>query len=214
MAQSAVSDTEFYTGLQHMAIFNLRQRLSKHIVSSKQRDSGGDGRRRLSKASAIWQATMVIVACLLLNIPGPAQSKPHSHSSSAGAEYSGMYAFLREGEFVQMTVEGESRVTGFVSRFGDSDSDRGVFLDHFFKSGKIDGTQLTFTTEAVHGISFEFHGVVARGEGKNPGDEAYYVLKGKLTQNMEDAGKKTSSQEQQVAFKSFPQDLSPVPRKD
>jgi len=36
-----------------------------------------------------------------------------------GAEYSGMYNFLRDGEFVQITVEDEGNVTGFISRFGD-----------------------------------------------------------------------------------------------
>jgi len=41
-----------------------------------------------------------------------------------GAEYSGMYSFLRDGEFVQITVEEKGRVTGFVSRYGDLESDR------------------------------------------------------------------------------------------
>src|SRR5713226_8645822 len=53
-----------------------------------------------------------------------------------GAEYSGMYNFLRDGEFVQITVEDKGRVSGFVSRYGDQESDRGAFLDHFFRAGK------------------------------------------------------------------------------
>lgn len=130
-----------------------------------------------------------------------------------GSEYSGMYSFLREGEFVQLTVEDQARITGFVSRYGDAESDRGDFLDHFFKSGKLDGNQLTFTTEIVHGVSFEFHGTIARGEGKNPGDEAYYVLKGTLVQNTTDEAKKISTQQREVALKSFPQDLAPTEKK-
>src|SRR5437899_1296583 len=51
-------------------------------------------------------------------------------------DYSGMYAFLQDGEFVQVTVEDAGRVTGFVSRYGDLESDRGAFLDQFFKTGK------------------------------------------------------------------------------
>ncbi len=91
-------------------------------------------------------------------MPGGAQTNPNrqKQASSPGADYSGMYSFLREGEFIQITVEDRGRVTGFVSRYGDSESDRGVFLDHFFKSGKLDGNQLAFTTETVHGASFEF----------------------------------------------------------
>jgi hypothetical protein len=125
--------------------------------------------------------------------------------------YSGMYTFLKEGEFVQVTIEDEGRITGFISRFGDGESDKGAFLDQFFKSGKLDGNKLTFTTEVVHGVSFDFKGTVERGEGKNPGDEAYFVIKGSLTQNSSDVNKKITSHAQEVAFKMFPQDASPTP---
>lgn len=158
-------------------------------------------------------ATFIILAdMILVAIAASAQSK--STTAIAGANYDGMYAFVREGEFVQITAEGEGRVTGFVSRYGDSESDRGVFLDHFFKSGKLNGNQLTFTTDTVHGVSFEFHGTVERGEGKNRADEAYYVLKGTLIENTSDESKKTSSRSREVALKSFPQDLSPPPAKN
>jgi len=120
-----------------------------------------------------------------------------------------MYSFLRDGEFVQVTVEDHGRVTGFVSRYGDSEGDRGVFLDHFFKSGKLEGNRLTFTTQTVHGVSFEFRGTVERGEGKDLGDEAYYVLRGTLVENSSDEAQKTSPRSRQVELKSFPQDLSP-----
>jgi hypothetical protein len=61
----------------------------------------------------------------------------------------------------------------------------------------------------VQGVSFEFRGTVERGEGKNRGDEAYYVLQGTLVENVTDAAKKTSSRSIEVALKSFPQDLTP-----
>ncbi len=128
-------------------------------------------------------------------------------AQTPATDYSGMYSFLRDGEFLQVTVEDQGRVTGFVSRYGDSESDRGVFLDHFFKSGKLDGNRLAFTTEAVHGVWFEFQGTVERGEGKSRADEAYYVLKGTLIENTTDETKKTSSRSLEVALKSFPQDM-------
>src|SRR5258705_13209631 len=103
--------------------------------------------------------------CFLALVVATAQgNKPAA--AQPGAEYSGMYNFLREGEFVQVTVEDHGNVTGFISRFGDSESDRGAFLDHFFKQGKLDGNKLSFTTQPVHGVSFEFRGVVDRGDGK------------------------------------------------
>ncbi len=96
-----------------------------------------------------------------------------------GREYSGMYSFLQDGEFVQITVEDDGKVTGYVSRYGD----KGEFVDQYFKSGKLDGNKLEFVTQTVQAVWFEFKGTVERGDGKNPGDEAYYVLKGTLTDN-------------------------------
>jgi hypothetical protein len=62
-------------------------------------------------------------------------------------------------------------------------------------------------------VWYEFKGSVERGPGKNPGDEAYYVLKGTLTQNNTDADKKTTSKSREVSLKSFPQDLDASPEK-
>jgi len=140
--------------------------------------------------------------------PAPSDVKPDSRP---GAQYSGMYTFLQEGEFVQITVEDEGRVTGFVSRYGDQDSDKGAFLDQFFKSGKLEGDKLEFVTETVHGVWYGFKGTVERGEGKNPGDEAYYVLKGTLTESVTDANKKVASKSRAVSFKAFPQEATPKP---
>ncbi len=132
-------------------------------------------------------------------------------SAKSGQDYSGMYSFQKEGEFVQVTVEDAGKVTGFISRFGDGESDKGAFLDQFFKSGKLEGNKLSFTTEIVHGIAFDFKGEVERGPGENPGDEGYYVLKGTLTENVSDVNKKVTSHSRDVVFKMFPQDAAPAP---
>jgi hypothetical protein len=140
-----------------------------------------------------------------------AQAAAPAKDARAGTDYSGMYMFVKEGEFVQVTVEGKGQVTGFVSRYGDGESDKGAFLDQFFKSGKLEGNKLSFTTETVHGVWFDFKGAVERGEGKNPGDEGYYVLKGTLTENSSDVNKKVNTHARDVAFKMFPQNAGPAP---
>ena len=147
---------------------------------------------------------LMLLTCssLLVGQNPPQNSAPVNSAES----YSGMYSFLQEGEFVQVTVEDEGRVTGFISRYGDSESDRGAFLDQFFKPGKLDGTKLSFTTETVHGVSYEFKGIFARGEGKTPQDQAYYVLKGTLTEYRTDADKKVTTKSREVVFKSFPRE--------
>ena len=135
---------------------------------------------------------------------GNAQNKP-----AANPYISGMYSFLEEGEFVQITVEEQNKITGFISRYGDSSSDKGAFLDQFIKKGNLAGNSLTFTTELLHGVGYEFKGTVMRGSGKVPGDESYYVLKGTLTQTTTDGQQHTSTRTREVEFKSFPQDALP-----
>ena len=157
-----------------------------------------------------FRSVALQIACFVFLAFLPMAAQPDKPPAAVpGSEYSGMYSLLRDGEFVQVTVENQGRVTGFVSRYGDLESDRGAFLDHFFKQGKLDGNKLTFTTETVHGLWFEFRGTVERGEGKKAGDEAFYVLKGTLTEYSVDDTKKTSSRAREVALKSFPQDVNP-----
>jgi len=120
-----------------------------------------------------------------------------------------MYSFLKEGEFIQITIEEKGKVSGFISRFGDTPSDKGSFLDQFFKSGRIEGGKLSITTEPVHGVWFTFEGTIGRGPGRKPEDEGYYVVRGTLTRFSTDAEKRTTSQERGVEFQSFPRDTSP-----
>lgn len=157
--------------------------------------------------------------CLSANLAAQADASTIGSASESAAQdqtkpaqaYSGMYTFLKEGEFVQVTVEDGGRVTGFISRFGDGESDKGAFLDQFFKNGKIEGNKLTFTTEIVHGVAFDFRGTVERGEGKNPGDDSYFVIRGTLTENAADVNKKVVSHSREVVFKMFPQEATPAP---
>ena len=148
-------------------------------------------------------AFLLLLSCALVQ---PALLGAQSVPAAAPEDYSGMYSFLRDGEFVQITVEDKGRVTGFISRFGDSESDKGVFMNQFFKSGKLDADKLTFTTDSVHGVWFEFAGTAVRGPGKKPDEEAYYLLRGTLTRFGTDAEKKTTSQARTVELKSFPRD--------
>ena len=158
---------------------------------------------------ALALAVLTVSAELRAQAAKPSAPVP-DQAAKSGHEYSGMYTFVKEGEFVQVTIEDAGHVSGFISRFGDGESDKGAFLDQFFKTGKLEGNKLTFTTEVVHGVTFDFKGTVDRGEGKNPGDEAYFVLKGTLTENASDVNKKVTSHSREVLFKMFPQDATPA----
>lgn len=134
----------------------------------------------------------------------PAPVAPQS--AAVTEDYSGMYSFLRDGEFIQITIEDKGAVSGFISRYGDSPSDKGAFIDQFIKAGKFEGGKLTFTTENVHGVWFGFEGTIERGPGKSPDQEAYFVVRGKLTRSTVGTEKKATSEDRPVEFKSFPRD--------
>src|ERR1035437_1410590 len=96
-----------------------------------------------------------------------AQDAPPPAPTQPAVDYSGMYSFLQEGEFIQLTVEDEGQITGFISRYGDSDSAHGAFVDHFIKQGRLAGKKVNFSTETAKGVWFEFQGEIDRGTGKN-----------------------------------------------
>jgi hypothetical protein len=153
---------------------------------------------------------LIVLTCVSALVGQADQStgRTEQPASSSATDYSGMYSFLRQGEFVQITVEEKGKLTGFVSRYGDLDSDRDAFLDHFFKKGSIEGQNLNFTTETVHGVWFEFKGRAQRGDGKTTKDEGYYVLKGTLTEHATDRSGSSSVRSREVVLKSFPEDVS------
>ena len=124
-------------------------------------------------------------------------------SAPVSSDLSGMFTFLREGEFVQLTVE-DGQLSGFVSRFGDSDTDKGEFIDQFFDKASIQGEHLTFKTKTVHAVWYEFDGTLTTVAGKQKGDEGYRVLRGKLTMHTADAKGADHASERTVEFKSFP----------
>lgn len=159
---------------------------------------------------ALFLCIAVSVSLFGQTAPKAGAPKTEKTAPRPADDCSGMYSFLQEGEFLQLTVESDGRLTGFVSRYGDLDSDRGVFLDQFFKQARLTDKDLSFTTETVHGVWFEFKGTIGQGASKRPGDEGYRVLKGTLVQSKTDAAKKITSQTRDVIFKSLPlQDEGP-----
>ena len=155
---------------------------------------------------ALLCAVMLVGVCFG---QAPAPAKPGSTPAPGAVapdDYSGMYSFVKEGEFMQVTIEEKGKVSGFISRYGDTPSDKDTFIDQFFKTAQSSGKELSFTTESVHGVSFTFQGTFNRGPGKAPSSEAYYILRGTLTRVGKDPDGKDTSQSRQVEFKSFPRD--------
>jgi len=120
-------------------------------------------------------------------------------------DISGMYSFVKEGEFLQITLDRNS-VTGYISRMGESDSDNGVFLDQFFLKADVQGHDVSFTTRPLHSVWYEFNGKFSRGPGKTKGDDGYYILRGTLKElTSNNADKTASSRSREVEFKLLAQ---------
>jgi len=136
----------------------------------------------------------------------------------AAEDISGMYSFVKEGEFLQITLDRNS-VTGYISRMGDSETDNGVFLDQFFARADVQGHDVSFTTRPLHSVWYEFKGKFSRGPGKTKGDDAYYILRGTLKELTTNNPEKTvSSRSREVEFKLLaqpedPEDAKPVKSK-
>jgi hypothetical protein len=165
-----------------------------------------------SKPMVTLRALAVFLLAATLAATGQTGSasgaKPaHRESVPAPAEdISGMYSFLREGEFVQINLDQEG-VTGYISRLGDRDSDRGEFLDQFFSKASVQGHKVAFVTKPIHGVWFEFKGKFERGPARSKSQDGYYVLRGTLTEFMTDSDKDATSRSREVEFKLLAQPL-------
>jgi len=148
----------------------------------------------------LLNCTMVLAVLFVTVAPALAQAPP---APAVSSDLSGMFTFLKEGEFVQLTVD-DGQLTGFVSRFGDTDSDKGQFIDQFFDKATLQGDRLNFTTKPVHAVWYEFDGTLTTVAGKQKGEEGYRVIRGKLTLHSADAKGVEHASERTVEFKSFP----------
>jgi hypothetical protein len=145
-----------------------------------------------------------VLLCAVVFAGAASAATPQTPATTAvSSDLSGMFTFLREGEFVQLTV-GDGQLSGFISRFGDTDSDKGEFIDHFFDKTSLQGDHLNFKTKTVHAVWYEFDGTLKTSAGKQKGEEGYRVLSGKLTMHKSDASGKDEASERSVEFKSFP----------
>ena len=141
------------------------------------------------------------IALIVLVVVLPAFARAQA---AAGAnDISGTFSFLKEGEFVQLSMD-DGQLTGFVSRFGDTGDDKGEFIDQFLDQATLQGDHLHFNTKTVHAVRYEFDGTISVAAGKQKGDEGYRVLRGKLTEYTSDAKGVEHGKERTVEFKSFP----------
>ncbi len=151
-------------------------------------------------------APAMFLGCLLVLVPAlpqPARAQAATAAPAGAPAVSGMFTFLKEGEFVQITVD-DGKLSGFVSRFGDTESDKGQFIDQFFEKASLEGDHLYFKTKPVHAVWYELDGTLTAVPGKQAGEEGQRVIRGKLTLHSTDAKGVDRVTEKTVELKSFP----------
>lgn len=157
------------------------------------------------KPAAVLLLAVSAVAQTRVSLQPKARVQQAKNVNAAAEDISGMYSFLSQGEFVQITLEPDD-VSGYISRKGDLESDRGAFLDQFFDTASVKDHDVTFTTRSLHGVRFEFRGRFDRGPAKTRQQDGYYVIRGTLTEYQPAAsGKDASSRSRQVEFKLLAQ---------
>lgn len=149
------------------------------------------------------KASMVAAVCVLAaTLAAQGTAAREKSAKTAAPDYSGRYSFLQEGEDLQLDVT-EGRVDGYITRFGDSESDRGTLLNHYLAKAALEGDKLTFSSKPVHAVWYEFTGKIGRGAAKSKSEDGFYQIVGTLTEHRQKEGKEVSARERQVVFKLF-----------
>jgi hypothetical protein len=124
--------------------------------------------------------------------------------STLPADASGEYLIDEAGSTVEVTLEA-GKISGYVTRMGDEQSDKDTPLTFFFDQVTVAGHHLSFTTKKVHGVWYEFDGSIERGDAKTMRDQnGYYRLMGVWTAHND---VRNSQQREQVSFKSTPREV-------
>ena len=93
-------------------------------------------------------------------------------------EASGAYS-LGAGGSIDVELQPD-RLSGFITRLGDRESDEGTPLTFFFATSRLSAQQLSFTTRQIHGVWFSFEGTIVRGSARSRDQQGYYLLQGRL----------------------------------
>ncbi len=141
---------------------------------------------------------------------GSADSRPDksAQQSTLPDDVSGPYNFDHLNESIEIDIA-RTKLTGYISRLGDAETDSNTALTYFFDQSSIDGSEIRFQTRVLHGIWYSFRGTILRGDAKIRDNEGYYVLHGVLQTHHPQSGFDKSADEtierRTVNFKSMQQ---------
>jgi hypothetical protein len=142
--------------------------------------------------------------------PAPARTDAVDYQkgfSTLPEDASGEYELEGSGGFgagsvVEITIEQDgdrARLTGYVTRM-----DNGLAVTLFFERTSIQGSRVSFTTKAVHGMAYSFTGSVLRDpERTSAAETGFYRLAGEWTTTRNETGN-SAAETSHVSLKSTP----------
>lgn len=128
------------------------------------------------------------------NSSGTAPDATTQHASTLPGDVSGPYEFDHENESIEIDID-RNKLSGYISRLGDSETDSNTPLTYFFDHTSVDGKQISFQTRVVHGVWYSFQGTIVRGPGQGRQEEGYYILRGVLLVHHPQNGRDKSANE-------------------
>lgn len=136
------------------------------------------------------------------------KTSPSEEESTLPRDVSGSYDFDRLNESIEIDLDG-TKLSGYISRLGDDETDKTTPLTFFFDKTSVDGSRIEFQTRVLHGLWYSFRGTIVRGEAETRADHGYYVLHGVLEehhpQSRDDKSADETIEKRTVNFKSMPQ---------
>ncbi len=178
---------------------------------------------RTQRIAAVAGCFLLLAGCaaaqqgsraVLRNRQGTAADQAQNASPSDGNadtlphDVWGTYHFDHLNESIEIDRE-HGRITGYITRMGDAETDSDTPLTYFFDKASLAGSRIQFQTRVVHGVWYSFDGTIFRGDAdaQTRDSDGYYVLHGTLYTHHPAAGDEKSADEtvesRTVNFKSM-----------
>ena len=108
---------------------------------------------------------------------GSSQSTTHVHLPE---EAEGEYQWGDSGEVINLYVE-NGRLDGYLTQRSERRQVNSTPITFSFDRTTVHGSQITFTTQRIHGDWYSFTGSLVRGSAVSPRQQGYYLLNGTLS---------------------------------
>jgi hypothetical protein len=113
----------------------------------------------------------------------------------------GHYTFGHELDLLEIDLEPNRGVTGYITLLGGKGPDKNAPLAFFFTRTRVGGDNVYFLTQQIHRVSYEFNGTLRQSPPKDHTLDVDYSLVGTLTVHHYSESGADQKQSKTVTFK-------------